>query len=384
MTKPKDYTRWLPSWLEAGIIVVFWALVALLTIARTTLDPRSAHQGSLHEGEVLQVFLEYGVWALLTPFLIWIGGRLAYARDRWLRAGLLYVAAGVAVAVAVDLVDHILWNALVVGGPPRPVSVPYVLSGFHFLGEFSLYAILLVAGFARSSLIRLKENEKEAARLQARLAEARLQTLRMQINPHFLFNTLHVISDNFEENPAAARRMIARLSEILRYTFRETSPREVVLSQELQFLDGYLDIQRFRFEDRLVVTKDISKEVGEALVPNLILQPIVENAVKHGVSQVEGVGRIHMRGWRDGDMLHLTVRDNGPGLQTRRSNGSSVPSEGVGLSNTRARLEGAYGEQHAFTLTSPPEGGVLVHIAIPFHLGSDYKLDSVEEDEVSP
>lgn len=376
-----DRTGWIPAWTEAGIVILFWLLIAVLSVARTGFDPRS--DAGLLEGEVLHTFLEYGFWALVTPLLVWMGGRLARRRQAWPRLLLMYLVSGIAVAVVADLIDHLLWNALVVGGPPRPVSISYIVSGFHFLPEFSPYVLLLVVGFTRATVIRLQENEREAARLQANLAEARLQTLRMQINPHFLFNTLHVISDNFEENPPAARSMIARLSEILRYTFRETSPREVPLSQELGFLERYLDIQRFRFEDRLVVEKDIAEDVGTALVPNLILQPIVENAVKHGVSRVEGVGRIELRAWRDDEVLHMSVRDNGPGIDPGSGDGAAAPSEGIGLRNTRERLERTYGNAHRFTFISPPEGGVLVEICIPHVTESDGSPQTPRKEMVS-
>ena len=374
---PSRFLRW--RWIEGAVLVFFWTLIALLTLAQHAFDPRSGDQGGLHQGEVLQTFLQYAVWAALTPCIFWMSARFTLERRGWLRLVPLYIVVGIAVAVLADLIDHLLWNALVSGVPPRPVSVLYILSGFHFLGEFSLYFVLLIAGFTRFFFLRSQENQKEAARLQAHLAEARLQTLRMQINPHFLFNTLHVISDNFEEDPRTARRMIARLSEILRYTFEETGAREVPLGQELRFLDGYLDIQRFRFEDRLSVTKEIAPDVREALVPNMILQPLVENAIKHGVSQLEGPGCIALRAWREGETLHLVVRDNGPGLTPPGGDGARQVSGGVGLHNTRERLKGLYGPNQHFALEPAPGGGLIAHLSLPFHTGADYKVVAVEE-----
>ncbi len=366
-------------WIDGAVIVFFWSLIALIILAQDAFDPRSGNQG-LREGEVLQTFLEYAVWAAITPFIFWMTARFTLERYGWLRTVPLYIVVGIIVAVVADFMDHLFWNTLVSGVPPRSLSLLDFLSGFHVLSEFTLYVILLLAGFVRFYFLRYQENQKEAALLQAHLAEARLQTLRMQINPHFLFNTLHVISDNFEENPRNARRMIARLSEMLRYTFEETGAREVTLGQELQFLDGYLDIQRFRFEDKLSVTQEIAPDVRDALVPNLILQPLVENAIKHGVSQLEGPGRIELRAWREDDTLHLMVCDNGPGLAPPPGgDGAYKTSNGVGLQNTRERLKALYGTNQHFALAPAPGGGVIAHLSLPFHTAADYRVVAVNE-----
>jgi signal transduction histidine kinase len=379
---------WRRRWLEGAGIVVFWGAVALLTLMQHAFDPRFGDQGRLHQGEVVQTFLEYGLWAVLTPFIFWMIRRSTLERGGWRLMAPLYLLVGVAVAVFVDLLDHMLWNALVPAGPVRPVSLGYILSGFHFLGEFSLFAVLLVAGFARAYFFRFQEKQREAVRfqmesaqLQAHLAEARLQALRMQINPHFLFNALHSIADSFEDDARTARRMLARLSEILRYALESIDAQEVTLGQELRFLDGYLDIQRFRFEDKLCVFQDIQPDVREALVPNLVLQPLVENAIKHGLSQLDEPGRIELRAWREGEMLHLTVCDNGPGLAASDGVASKTAPGGVGLQNTRERLNALYGSNHRFVLAPAPKGGLMVHLSLPFHTDGDYKMVAVDEGE---
>ncbi len=213
--------------------------------------------------------------------------------------------------------------------------------------------------------------------METNLAEARLNALRMQINPHFLFNTLHIISDHFEENPRAARRMIARLSEIMRYTFEGTETREVPLHQEMHFLEGYLDIQRFRFEDRLEVNTEIDAGVTHALVPTLILQPLVENAIKHGISQIEEKGSISIEATKKDDFLLLKVVDNGPGKtlvqQSKTANG------GIGLKNTRERLSMLYGDNQQFIIETPDAGGFIVEIRLPFHTDADIVLSGVSD-----
>ena len=370
-------------WIEVGLLLFFWGTIALLMLGQELLDPYHGIKGLL-PGESLHAVLQIAVWALFTPFIFWVAARISPEKIGWLRTIPIAVVLGVMVAVIVDLIDHLLWNTLVDQGPRRPMSVLFVLDNFHFLNEFFVFVAVTVAGFARSFFLRVQEHRKEAiqlrmdtARLQTNLAEARLRALRMQINPHFLFNTLHIISDHFEENPRAARRMIARLSEILRYTFEGTENSEVTLEKELHFLDGYLDIQRFRFEDRLRVNKDIATDLSDALIPTLILQPLVENAIKHGVSQVEYQGIIDIKVWREKEYLHLAVSDNGPGKKPISDQQSR--SGGIGLQNTRERLEMLYGNNHQFLIASPTNGGFTATIVLPYHTQNDYFLSAVDE-----
>ena len=371
-------------WLELGVLILFWGIVALLTIGREVYNPHTAGQSGLREGEALHIILLYGVWMIVTLGLFRLSPRIAPDRIGWLRTVLISVGLGVGVAVFVDLLDHVFWNIFVPSGEPRLISISYILSNFHFLTEYFIYVAALIGGFARAYFIQFQVQQQEAAQLrlgtvqlQAHLAEARLNTLRMQIKPHFLFNTLHVISDHFEEDPRAARRMIARLSDILRYTFEKTEAREVALVEEIRFIQGYLEIQRARFEDRLQVDFEIAPEVHDALIPTLILQPLVENAVQHGVSRIEGLGVILIGAWREEETLHIRVVDNGPGKVN--TNGHKRKSSGVGLRNTRERLSTLYGVWHQFTIESPPEGGFEVHISLPYHTQSDFYLASIEE-----
>ena len=370
-------------WIEAGLLVIFWGAVALLTLGQELLDPHLGESG-LREGEALHAVLEITVWALFTPLIFWIASFISPEKIGWIKTIPIAVALGVVVAIIVDLLDHIFWNTLVKEANQRSLSVWFILDKFHFLNEFFIYCAVLIAGFARVYFLRVREHRKEAmqlrmdaARLQANLAEARLRSLRMQINPHFLFNTLHIISDHFEEDPRVARRMIARLSDILRYSLEDTEKREAPLKRELEFLDGYLDIQRYRFEDRLQVRFDIEPEVMDALVPMLLLQPLVENAIKHGINQMEDQGIISIKARLEDAQLHLEVKDNGPGI--RPSNGKKQPSNGIGLRNTLERLETLYGANQRFSVESPLTGGFIVSIVLPYHISSDYFVSAVDE-----
>jgi two-component system LytT family sensor kinase len=236
------------------------------------------------------------------------------------------------------------------------------------------YWALLGAVLALDYYQRFREREKEAAELQLRtlqletsLAKAQVQALRMQLNPHFLFNTLHSISGLVrEDNKALAIRMIAGLGDLLRQTLQVNS-QEVTLRQELDFLEKYLEIEQLRFQDRLNVKMLIDPDTVEATVPCLILQPLVENALRHGISKSAKASLIEIRASRENGNLILQVQDDGPGFpaQIKPSNGNSI-----GIANTQARLESLYHNSFRFKLENAEAGGALATITIPFISGS--------------
>ena len=209
-----------------------------------------------------------------------------------------------------------------------------------------------------------------ATRLEMQLVQARLDALVGQLQPHFLFNTLHTISAFVLEDPKQANRMITRLSELLRQSFNRERGPLVTLEQELELLDHYVAIQEARFGDRLRVTFRVDPRAASAVVPTFMLQPLVENAIRHGVAPNGRVAEIEIAATREGDRLHLAVRDNGPGVQSEHRAGNGG---GLGIANTRARLFELYGPGHRFELTNaPPPGGALATIEIPY---SDHARD---------
>jgi LytS/YehU family sensor histidine kinase len=223
--------------------------------------------------------------------------------------------------------------------------------------------VLVSVHQARHNYQRFRERELRASQLEAKLAQTQLEVLKMQLHPHFLFNTLHAISTLIHRDPDAADEMVAQLSDLLRMTLANIGIQEVPLQQELEFLHRYLDIQKMRFQDRLEVIVDVPSETLDIQVPNQVLQPIVENAVRHGVDARSGSGRIEVRARTTEHMLELTVRDDGPGV-----NGAvRLPRErpGIGLSNTRARLRELYGPASTLSLENHPQGGALVTLSIP-------------------
>lgn len=213
-----------------------------------------------------------------------------------------------------------------------------------------------------------------AARLEMQLVQARLDALVGQLQPHFLFNTLHTVSAFVLEDPKQANRMIARLSELLRQSFNRERGPLVRLEEELELLDHYVAIQEARFGDRLRVTFRVDPRAAPAMIPTLLLQPLVENAIRYGVMPDGGVAEVHIAATRSGDRLQLEVRDNGPGINGGTRLDGNGSGAGLGIANTRARLQELYGASHRFELTNAPapQGGALATIDIPF---SDHARD---------
>ena len=230
---------------------------------------------------------------------------------------------------------------------------------FRFVNQLIVFFAVLAAGYAREYFLRDQERQRESIALHAQLAEARLDALRAQINPHFLFNTLNTIAALVERDPGGVRRMIARLGDLLRYTIDSRGAATVPLRQELGFLQHYIDIMEIRFQGRLRTELKIDPDTLDVEVPSLILQPIVENALEHGASRAVGEARVEISGRRNRDDLILIVRDNGPGVREEAA--------GVGLTNTRERLEHLYGDAASLTLESAPGGGAIATIVIPLH-----------------
>jgi two-component system LytT family sensor kinase len=284
------------------------------------------------------------------------------------RALLTWSATVVVLAVAVSLYSFIdVWVL--------QVSNPDASSGFaqRFVGVFYLDLTMLGAWsalyYAINFFLQVEEQTDRLERLEAQATSAQLAMLRYQLNPHFLFNTLNSISTLVllkQTEPANA--MLTRLSSFLRHTLVVHPGGKVTVAQEVETLKLYLEIERMRFEDRLRTVFRVDPAAAEATIPSLLLQPLVENAIKYGVSTQEEGARISLTAQAIGSRLRLTVADTGPGLQARPADDQQ--STGVGLSNIRNRLAQAYGEDHRFEIETPPEGGFTVTIEIPYELGA--------------
>ena len=344
-------------------VLAFWTLIALISAASRELDPRIPGLPRPVISAVQRAtYLEYALWAFLTLPILWLTSRYSIEGGRRLGRVALFLLLGIAIAM---LMDATLLEAREALMTPlgrfrrRPPPLAGGLGGLGFLDDLMVFLAVLGAGVARDYFLRYRARVVETMRLQTQLTQARLDVLRTQLNPHFLFNTLNAISALAERDPRGVRRMIARLSDLLRYTLEESTEREVTLNRELDLLGEYIELMQIRFAGKLAVEMEIADDARAALVPNLLLQPIVENAMKHGISKITGPGEIAVRARRENGQLVIRVTDNGPGL--------APGEEGVGLRNTNARLREMYGPSYVVELRPAAGGGTEARIVLPFH-----------------
>ena len=313
----------------------------------------------------LLILNSFGYWyvpAALTGPIFRLAHRFPIESARRVRTLVLYALGGAAFSVV-----HLACTLIVVVSlwPPPPYSFATRAQRIYLTNlDWALmtYSAIVGLSYALGYYRESQARALKAAQLEASLAEARFRTLEAELHPHFLFNTLHAISTLIHTQPDAADRMITRLSDLLRMTFARSGGALVPLHEELEFLQKYLEIEQTRFQDRLTVGYDIDPDTLDAAVPRLILQPLVENAIKHGVAPRSGPGTIRIAARRDGDVLRLEVRDNGVGL------GGGVRAKlrtGIGLSNTRARLECFYGNAQRLAFSDAGHG-LTVELSFPF------------------
>ena len=318
---------------------------------------------------------KWNLWVLFAPLILHLGRRFPVEWKNWYRRVPPYVLTSVCIAL-VHMSILILIRFLMIRGSLSGVTdffkdKYYVLMADFLIGIL-ICGFILAAGQALAFYRQVREVELKASQLEAQLAQAQLQALKMQLHPHFIFNALHSISSHLRDTETA-RLMIARLGDFLRLTLANIGTQEVSLKQELEFLRCYLDIEQTRFRDRLTVSVDVDPQTWDAMLPNLILQPIVENAIKHGLAP-RAPGRISVRAERRNGNLRVEIEDNGCGLANAQSMGSGGDltkrqfSEGIGLGTTRSRLERMYPHAHMFQLSDAPQGGLVVTLEVPFRI----------------
>jgi hypothetical protein len=299
------------------------------------------------------------LWALLTPCVLRLGRRYRLDRANWRRGALIHLSAGVAFAL-LHLVSQALLRYLTPLFPEEPLTLLDALlscvSYFH-INLLTYWATLGVAG-AFDFYRRWQTEQLQGAQLKEQLARARLQALQMQLHPHFLFNTLHTIGTLVEDEPRVARRMITRLGDFLRLTLEEDVVEVVPLGREMEFARAYLSIEELRFQGRLQAHYSLAPETTAARVPYLILQPLIENAIRHGLAPRAGPGRLELRAARYDGRLRVEVRDDGGKIASTHN--------GLGLANTRARLMQLYGAAAQITLTVDGSGDTVAAIEIPY------------------
>jgi two-component system LytT family sensor kinase len=326
-------------------------------------------------GEMLVWELPYWfLWALLSPLVFWLTRRFRLERGRLLRNSLVHVAACLALSLAHRAVYLLIGWELDVRAYTHLGFLSAVYNEnffFNLPNGFLCYVTILVAvtyyRHHQEEDLKISHLTRELAEAQLQMTQAQLQALKMQLQPHFLFNTLNSISALLDEDVEAAEEMLARLGDFLRLTLDNSGAQEVTLQEEMEFLSCYLEIQRVRFSDRLTVQIEIAPETYDALVPNLILQPIVENSIRHGIEMCIGQGRIEIRSRRENGWLRLEVKDNGPGLNINSLTDGKA-RRGLGFALTRERLEHLFAARQHFRLSDSPEGGLEVIMEIPYRL----------------
>jgi two-component sensor histidine kinase len=360
-------------WARLGLVLGIWTGLAIFLTGQAYLYVYSvilAHEDLPHDRPTLalrEIFLsslaECLIWAVLTLGILWLGRRFPFGQGRWLRSLGVHIVGclvcGLVAALLSTLAAEVIRHKL-----PRPTITVKVLIYF-FVAKLNnnifFYWAILAVGHVLNYHRQWRQRELLASQLETKLAQTQLQILKMQLHPHFLFNTLNAISALIHQDVELADRMIARLGDLLRTTLDNANQQEVRFQQELDFIQPYLEIEKARLGARLTVELQIDPAIMDARVPNLILQPLVENAIRHGIAPRPGPGRIQIQAGRENGCLHLAVTDSGPGLQ--------APLEalkGIGLANTRARLEKLYGSNQRLDLTTGPDGGLQVDITIPY------------------
>jgi hypothetical protein len=312
----------------------------------------------------------YSAISVLGLGVVWLARRFPFGRTRAGQWVAIHVLFALLFAAAYGVIyAALLHGQMSVRGKPFVFgeTLQKLLISYTF-GSVGIYWLLLLGSQGWHYYQRYRERERRAAELEGQLARAQLQALRMQLNPHFLFNTLNTIAALIHDQPELADRTVTRLSELLRLSLDRSDTHEVPLRDELGFLERYLEIEQARFGERLRVDFVVPQELRDAFVPALVLQPIVENAIRHGIERREEAGRITIEARRQNGRLELIVTDNGPGLLSGQT---TFQREGIGLSNTRSRLQHLYGDCQSVQLRQAKPEGIEVLISLPLRMPGD-------------
>jgi two-component system, LytTR family, sensor kinase len=366
--QPKPKKRW------RNVFIKYLSLV-LLCVLLGTIDGFRSYVSAYHDGVFyvdLDVVLRWDIsgwliWVPLIPAVFWLSRRFPLDQENWKSGLLIFLPVGLLFAAARTLFPALIYIVFFGGFHDFVQWFPrryyYLITDCSI--AFVFYAFVLAFGQAINYHKRYREEELRTSQLELQLSNAQLQALKMQLHPHFLFNTLNSISALQMENVEAAQEMTARLGDFLRLTLENIGTNEVTLKREIEFLECYLDIEKVRFERRLTTEIEIASEVLDCKVPNLVLQPLVENAIRHGFAKQTAPGRISIRAARENGWLKVEVADNGKGIENE--NLDKVRTSGLGLSNTQARLEQLYGANFRFQLQKAAKGGLLVTLRLPFN-----------------
>jgi two-component system, LytTR family, sensor kinase len=358
-----EQPNWRKVWAD---LLALWAVFALLgTWLNYGFQAARSHPISWSHAITINV-AAYAIWALLlTPIVLFLCARFPLGRAGAVRLVPAHLF-GMLASVCIDVLVKTALHKLVYPELPR-LSLGLQLRQYFFSqteADVQIYLVVAVLGYVVAYYAKVRSQELRASRLETNLVKAELQVLKMQLQPHFLFNTLHSISSLVTADPRAAQKMVCSLGDLLRLSLVREDVPEVTLRRELEFLELYLDIEKVRFQDRLVATIEVANEVLDAKIPYMLLQPLVENAIKHGVARRRGSSMVKISATRDSDHICIAViNDN--------STSGAVPESdrlGIGLQNSRNRLRILYGYDAHLSVQELPEGRFEVRVQLPFHL----------------
>jgi signal transduction histidine kinase len=384
-----DHIKHRPWWITLSFGFLVWTLLGISFALSAYLNAVRDNASVSFKRTLSGYLADFWLWGMLSPLIFRLATRYEL-RKRFPRNLFIHLAISIFFALIVlSAASPLTWYLGYVNVVRYPTLFILWRNNafgiYYFHQGLTIYWTTLVVAHALHYYKGLREEEARASNLSAQLAQAQLQALRMQIHPHFLFNTLNSIAALLHKDVETADRMVARLGDFLRSTLKRSEAQTITFDQELEFLKCYLDIERTRFQDRLTVNLQIDPQTLELPVPNLILQPIVENAVRHGIACKSDEGLITVRAAKQRDRLLIEIEDNGPGLrencstgcqpvaqenQPRQANSLSYDldqngNSGIGLQNTRSRLKQFYGEDFSFQLSNCNGRGVLVSLNIP-------------------
>jgi len=365
---------YLRPWVRRALIPGIWLLYGAVMAAQTYFAyTREGRAIPLWSGAIVPSLIYSVLYMAMTPLILFLARRFPLERPRRTRN----IAFHIVFSFMLAIVQKILADGaslLVQSAGRSPFPWDHLLSSVigYFDYGILIYWIILLIHQALEYAQRIQAEHLRASRLETQLTQTRLDALRTQLTPHFLFNTLNSISALMDEDTAAADTMIARLGDFLRLTLENAGEQFVPLERELESLKTYVAIEQIRFQDKLDLRVEADPAALPALVPSFLWQPLVENAIHHGIETSGAGGRITVRASACDGVLQLQVQDNGSGL-LRSSDGEPRVREGLGLSNTRAILEHLYGPAHRFELANAPEGGAMVTLEIPFVSAEDHE-----------
>jgi two-component sensor histidine kinase len=362
------------AWRKWTVIFLCWTGLALLFTSQSYLSQARFANNIEWKRPLLVSLLWCYSWGILTPLIIRFLKRFPLQLGKRSRSIAVH-SVGTAFFIFISTIIFAIGRWSILDPWPRAGALlPSFgrLITLEVLPGLMLYSLIVGIIQSIDYYLKYRDRELRASNLKARLIRVQLDALRTQLHPHFLFNTLNSISVLMRRDIDAADRMLLQLSNLLRVTLSGNVAHEISLGQELEILERYLEIEQIRFQDRLTVRMDIDQAALDALVPQLFFQPLVENALRHGIADRESGGVIDIRAGRENGMVHLQVRDNGHGLN--HLPGTLI--EGVGLSNTRSRLDHLYGSESRFEVYNAEGGGVIVAATFPFHTQSMLEAES--------